>query len=160
MGRMLHREHTYDAPEAAVREMLLDPEFRRAVCVAQEALSHDVQVDRTDAAATMEIHQTQAVRGVPSVVTKLVGDTISLHQVESWTSPTRTQVEVRIEGQSGGIWGVNELREQGASTVQVIDWEIEAKIPLIGKKISEIVAALMGEALAIEHRVGQEWLAR
>lgn len=160
MGRMLHLEHTYDAAPAAVAEMLLDPEFRTAVCVAQEALSHEARITRTGASARVELDQVQAVRGVPSVVTKLVGDTITLHQVETWSSATQAAVDVRIEGQSGGITGTNVLQERGAATVQVIAWEIEVKIPLIGKKVSEIVADLMGEALAIEHRTGQEWLAR
>lgn len=160
MGRAVHREHHYAAEPSRVLEMLLDEEFRRAVCAAQDGTDVEVSVSRTDdERAQVLVTQAQAVRGVPSVVTSLVGEAITLRQSEEWTGHD-AQVQLTIVGQKGDVSGTTRLVGADSGTTVVIDWEVEVKIPLVGRKIAEIVADLLGDALDAEHRVGQEWLAR
>ncbi len=57
MSRRLHHQMTYDAPLAAVVEMLADPRFREAVCEYQRVLRSDVEIDRSGDAMTVIIEQ-------------------------------------------------------------------------------------------------------
>ena len=66
MSTSFSYELTYDAPLADVAAMLADPEFRKAVCDAQHALSRSVTVNGTTASGSVAIDYTQAATGVPS----------------------------------------------------------------------------------------------
>lgn len=160
MGKSLHLERSYEASPEQVAAMLLDPEFRTAVCLAQEVSSHAVALETEGEVTTLVIDQVQAVRGVPSIIAKIAGESTTLRQTETWTSPTEAEVEITIEGQPGEITGLNQLLADGAGTTQIIDWEVEVRIPLVGKKVADMVVGLMNDALDVEYEVGQEWLAR
>ena len=79
---------SYDAGPDDVYAMLTDPVFREKVCVAVRAVDHQVTVEGT----TVTIDQTQRVRKVPAFAAKLVGETITMHQVERWASPTAAKL--------------------------------------------------------------------
>ena len=151
--RFLHTA-SYDASPAEVYAMLTDQTFREKVCVAARSVHHQVSVEGT----TVTIDQTQQVRQLPAFAAKLVGETITLHQVEHWTSPTSADLELTIPGKPGQLRGDITLRPNGAETTYTIDGELKVGIPLVGGKLEGLVEGLLKTFLTREHRTGQDWL--
>jgi hypothetical protein len=150
-------EHTsrYDAQPPDVREMLLDATFREKVCVAVKSVDYSVAVD----GSTVVIQQSQRVRKIPAFAAKLVGETIEIHQVERWTSPTEAALELTIPGKPGHLRATVTLTESGGGTDYRADGELKVSIPLVGGKLESVIADLLTLFLTREHETGQAWLA-
>ena len=160
MTKRLEQDLTYDAPLAAVAAMLRDPEFREQVCERQRVLSHEVEMETDGDAATVRVERRQAVKGLPSVAAKIVGDEITIVHQETWRDLRAGDYAVGIPGKPGHISGTVTLREQGAQTVETVSLEISVSIPLIGGKLEGIVLDLLKAALRTEHEIGVAYLAR
>lgn len=158
MGHSVQRTQQWAATPERVREMLLDPAFREQVCAAQHVASHRVQVEQDGAASRVTIEQEQVVRDVPSVVTRIVGETLTIRQEEQWTGNT-AQVAITLPAHSSGrITGTTRLVPDGDGTRVEVDWDIVVSIPLVGKKVASIVADVLGHALDVEDAQAQAWL--
>jgi len=46
----------------------------------------------------------------------------------------------------------------GAGTVEVVELEIKAKVPLIGGKLENLMAEQVRDGMDTEREVGQSWL--
>jgi len=149
----------YDAPPAEVYAMLVDPKFREKVCVAVKSPTSSVDVAPAGGGVRVSIHQTQRVRKIPTFAAKLVGETIEIHQVESWTSPTRAALELTIPGKPGHLQATITLTPNGEGTDYLADGELKVGIPLVGGKLESLIAGLLELFLTREHRTGQAWLA-
>ena len=100
MSKKLSIDLAYDAPIAAVSEMIADPAFREQVCDAQHALSKSVAITGT----TVSIRYEQEVSGVPGFAKKVVGDAIEVHQDEVWSDDFVTgDITVTLPGKPGSI---------------------------------------------------------
>lgn len=155
MATSLRKDLAYDADPAAVAAMLADPAFREEVLERQHVLrgSATVQGD------TVVVEQVQSAADLPSFARKFVGDEIVIVQTERWTG-TDADLHLAIPGKPGDITGTVRLTPAGAGTVEVVDLTVKVSIPLVGGKIEKLVAEMIGKALAKEHEVGREWLAR
>ena len=160
MTTRLHHVLTYDATLADVAAMLADPAFREDVCRRTHTTRHDVSIEGSEAGMTVSIDQAQSASGVPSFARKFVGDEIVIVQTERWGSTTAADLHLTIPGKPGDITGGITLSPAGAGTVEVVDLTVKVSIPLVGGKIEKLVADMIEKALAKEHQVGQEWLAR
>ena len=156
MSTTLTHELTYDAPLADVAAMLSDPAFREEVCRGQRALACKVRIE----GSRVEVDYEQAAQGVPSFARKFVGDTISISQRESWSSPDAATVTMTIPGKPGEIRGTVRLAEAGGSTTQRVNLDIRVSLPLVGGKIEGLISDLLRKALAKEEQVGRDWLSR
>lgn len=155
MGTRVVKELVYDAPVEQVSAMLQDPAFR-------ERAMERMRVLRGSATAqdgVVTIDQVQAARGLPSFVTKVVGDEIRIVQVERWTSVDHADVQVSIPGKPGEMTGSVDLAGSGERTVETVELDITVRVPFVGGKMEGVVAEMFGKALATEHRTGVEWLA-
>lgn len=159
MSKRLQHELTYDAPLAEVAAMLRDPAFRVKVCERQRVISHDVTVAAEGDAADVQVERVQAVTGVPSVATKVVGDEITIVHRENWRDLTSGDYTVGIPGKPGQISGTVSLREDGARTIETVDLTVTVSIPLVGGKLEGVVVDLLKAALRTEHEVGVTHLA-
>ena len=65
-----------------------------------------------------------------------------------------------IPGKPGQMNGGITLTSSGDTTVETVDVEIKVSIPLVGSKISGLIADLMRKALAAEEAVGRDYLSR
>jgi len=147
---------TYDAPVSDVAAMVADPVFRERVCEAQHALSAKVSIEGTGVA----IVYTQAVRGVPSFATAFVGDTIEVHQDESWSTDfTRGEITITLPGKPGEVSGTAVLAERAGRTVETVTLTATARVPLVGGKLEKLILGLFEKALMREHEVGVGYLA-
>jgi hypothetical protein len=159
MSTSLSYELTYDAPLTDVAAMLADPEFRKAVCDAQHALSRSVTIDGTTQSGRVAIDYTQAATGIPSFAKKIVGDTIEIVQREEW-SGNRATLEITIPGKPGDMKGSISLAEAAGTTIERVAVEIRVSVPLVGGKIERLIEEILVKAFKKENQVGREWLAR
>jgi hypothetical protein len=54
--------------------------------------------------------------------------------------------------------GTIELVPDGAGTVEVVELEIKAKVPLVGGKLESLMADQVRDGMDTEREVGQAWL--
>lgn len=156
MSKQLSVELTYDAPLSSVAAMIADPAFRQRVCEAQHALSASVTVEGTKVALVYA----QRVQGLPGFATKLVGDTIEVHQDETWSADfAKGDITVTLPGKPGELAGTATLVERGGATVETVALTATARVPLVGGKLEDLILGIFEKALKKEHQVGVAWLA-
>lgn len=160
MSKRLQQKLVYEAPLAEVAAMLADTAFREEVCRNQRATSYDVSIEGDAGARTVRIQMDQPTDKVPSFAKKIVGESTTIVQTETWTSADRGDIHVSIPGKPGEMRGTATLVETGGVTTETVDLDITVKIPLIAGKIEELLAKLLGSALRAEERTGKAWLAR
>jgi hypothetical protein len=156
-------EMRYDAPADRVYAMVTDEEFRERVCVAVRSVRHSVGVahNGSDASvgATVTVRQAHRVVNAPGFARRLVGDTLEIVQVETWADAGGGRLEVTTPGRPGHLRGTVTLSAVGAQTLQTVAGDLHVPVPLVGTRLEEIVAGLLGKAMDVEQRVGREWLA-
>lgn len=160
MSRQLLHRLTYDAPAAAVAEMLADPEFRKEVCAAQRVTRADVSVERIGDHLEVVVDQWQHTAGVPSFARKFVGEETNVVQAESWATPLLGDIVVTLPGKPGDIRGTATLTESDGVTTETVDLTIKVGIPLIGGKLEDLLRDLMTKALEAENAAGRAYLSR
>ncbi len=156
MTARLLQQLVYDAPVAAVRDMLLDPAFRDQVLADQHVLRGSARVD----GSVVTVDRVMASNGLPSFATKIVGHEIEIVQVETWTSDDHADVEITIPGKPGEIHGTIDLHERDGRTVERVDLTVHVRIPLVGSKVEALVENMLEKALDREEETGTRWLAQ
>ncbi|WP_182380046.1 DUF2505 domain-containing protein [Nocardioides sp. WS12] len=157
--RLLHTM-VYDAPADAVAAMLSDASFREEVCTNQRATAFNVKVDGDVNSKDVRIEMTQPTDRIPSFAKKIVGNETTIVQTEKWSSPTQGDIHVTIPGKPGEMIGTATLVEVDGVTTETVDLQVTVKIPLVGGKIEELLAKLLGSAMRAEERTGKAWLSR
>ena len=160
MATRLLYEMVYEAPAERVAAMLSDPAFREEVCREQLAVTYEVAIDGDASAKKVRIQMDQPTEGIPSFAKRIVGDTTTILQTESWTSPTHGDIEVSIPGKPGDMRGTAVLVEKDGITTETVDLQVTVKIPVIAGKLEEVIAKLLRSALKREQRVGVRYLSR
>lgn len=149
----------YDAPADRVYAMVTDEEFRNQVCVAVGSTRHEVAVSPSDGGATVSVRQSQRVRGAPGFAKAMVGHSLEILQVETWSDAGGGRLEVTTPGRPGHLRGTVTLSAVGSGTVQTVTGDLHVGVPLVGARLEELVGNLLGKAMTVEERVGREWLA-
>lgn len=153
----------FDAPPGAVFAMLGDSAFREEVCRAVGADSYDVSVTSTETTFEAMVETSSPVDGMPTIVRKFLGSTLTLHQVERWTSPTVGTMEVSLPGTPGSFRGTIVLGPDGpdgTGSAQTVEADIKVGVPLVGSKIEAMIGSGLGHVLKVQARVGADWLTR
>jgi uncharacterized protein YndB with AHSA1/START domain len=151
-------ELTYDAPPAAVFEMLADPAFREATCAAQDVISAEVRLDRDGDGFTLTVDQEQRTDDLPSFARTFAGSSTRAIQREEWADPTGGTVHIDTPGKPSHIAGTITLRPDGSGTREVVELEIKVKVPLVGGKLEKLLADKVTAGMDAEHGVGVEYL--
>jgi hypothetical protein len=151
-------ELSYDASPAEVFEMLADPAFRETVGKALDVVSADITLARDGDGFTLTNDQVQRTGGLPSFAKKIAGDTTRVIQTEEWSSPTGGTLRIDAPGKPTSMAGTIELVPDGAGTVEVVELEIKARVPLIGGKLESLMADQVREGMDAEREAGQAWL--
>jgi hypothetical protein len=143
-----------------VRAMLVDPDFRQAVCSFQQVEDSAVTIEEfDDGSMTVDLDRTYGTDLVPSFARKFVGDTIALVQREEWSNPTEARFEVSIPGKPGDLTGTARLVQSGPDAVETVSMDVKVSIPLVGGKLEDLIAGLLRDAFKAENKVGVKWLA-
>jgi hypothetical protein len=158
-------EIRYDADPARVFEMLSDPAFQEAKCVASGALEHAVEVSLAeDGGATVLCRRKMPTEHVPDFVRSFIGATLTLVETQTWRPAghdgSRTgAIAVQIEGAPVRFAGSLALVADGGGTLEPIEGELKASVPLLGGQIERAAEPAVMAAIKVEQRTGITWLA-
>lgn len=156
----------YDADPDAVFGMLCDPAFQEQRCVATGALEHEVVVEEfDDGGTTITSRRTMPTDEVPEFIRTFVGRTLVVAEIQDWTGPDADGARdgtlvLEITGAPVRMTGSLRLVAEGPGTVEVIDCDLKAAVPLVGGKIERSVEPAIRSAIRVEERTGRAWLAR
>ena len=149
-----------------VHALLIDPAFQEAKCAA----TTNNGVYTVKVGGGVDGHRVLTERqlpsdGLPDMARSFVGDHLTIIEVLDWVGPaadgSRTSaVDIHIKGAPLTVKGTIRLQPQGKRTVEVIEAELKANVPLIGGKLERAAADPINAAIGIEIELLREWLAR
>jgi hypothetical protein len=159
---------SYSATPDRVFAMLLDPAFQEKVCLATGALDHSVDVEPVGGSgsvdgATITTTRKLPADGLPDFVRTFVGETLDVMRVDHWgpledDGSRRGTIVVEIHGTPVRLSGTMVMRGQGSGTVEDVEGDLKASVPLVGGKIERAAEPAVRAAVSKEQEVGTEWL--
>lgn len=154
----------YAAIPADVFAMLIDKAFQDRKLSQTGALSWDVEIRADAAGAVVTSRRALPTDQVPDAFRALVGPQITISQTETWgpAGPDGARTGTLVVEVGGAPIKMNatlSLSATGAGTVERVDGELKARVPLIGGKIERSAEPAVRAAIDAEERIGQAWLA-
>lgn len=155
----------YAATPDEVFAVLSDPAFQEAKCAATAAVKHSASVETSGDQTVITTERVLPSDGLPDFAKNMVGETFKVAERQEWgaraADGTRTgTVTMQVVGVPLSLLGSLALRPSAGGSVETIDAELKAKIPLLGGKIEKAAAPPIQEAVDIEISTCREWLAR
>lgn len=156
--------HPIDVHESFV--MLTDVGYQELRCERAGAADHTVTVepDGGDTVVTTQRHL--PTTRFPDFVRAVVGPQLLVVETVRWgradsDGEREGAMSVELPGTPVRFIGGVHLRRgpDGTSTVHVVDGDLEANIPLLGKKVEAAVAPEISGIVQLEQQVAEEWLA-
>jgi hypothetical protein len=144
--------------------MIADEDFQNSKCTATGALRHTVSIsaqgDRTIIVSTRDMPSDS----FPSFVKSMVGETLAVTETQDWGPPSQDGARqggltVHIAGAPINLNGTLSLAAGGQGTVETIEGDLKAKIPILGGKVEQAAAPAIQSAIRVESETGQAWLA-
>ena len=153
----IHATNEFAAPVETVFAMLTDRVFLRAVCLATDPVESDVTVEGLHTS-------TRRVMPSPSVVKRLAGPTLTIVDNITWDSTPvdgvrRGTTLVSVEGMPAEVVGTVTLAPGGRGSLLTYLGELTVRVPFLGPGIAKQAAPALLEALDVQQRVGDEYLA-
>jgi hypothetical protein len=155
----------YAATPEEVFAVLSDAKFQEAKCAATAALKHSATVKTLGERTVITTERELPSDGLPDFARSMVGATLKVTETQDWgpASDDGTRqgtVEMGVAGAPISLKGVVSLKPGGSGTVEALQAELKARVPLIGGKMEKAAAPPIEEAIAIEHQTAVEWLNR
>jgi hypothetical protein len=152
----------YLRPPSDVFAMLIDEDYVRAR--AEATGGSDVQAAVREVGDTVEITNTRVVPAdVPAFARSMVGDSIRISETHIWGPDADGHREGTFEASFGSgpvaARGRLHLMPDGAGATCTLEGQIKASVPLVGRKIEQMVHDQIAAALVIEQELGTSWLA-
>ena len=102
---------------------------------------------------------------LPDMARSFVGDHLTIIEVLDWSSPgpdgsRSSLVDIHIKGAPLTLKGTVRLEPSGSKTLEVIEAQLKANVPLIGGRLERAAADPINAAIRIEIELLREWLAR
>jgi len=154
----------YAATPHEVFTMLADEAFQTRKCAATGALNHTVSIsaqgDRTVIVSSRDL----PTDGFPAFVKSLVGATLAITETQDW-GPAGTDgaregtLTVDIVGAAIDLDGTLSLTPAGQGSVESVEGDLKARVPLFGGRIEKAAAPAIESAISAEREIGQAWLA-
>jgi hypothetical protein len=153
----------YAATPLEVFAMLADETFQARKCAANGALSHSVSIkaqgDRTIIVTSRDL----PTESFPDFVKGLVGATLAVTETQDWgpAGPDGARegtLTVDIAGAPIDMDGTLTLTPNGRGSIESVDGDLKARIPLIGGKIEKAAAPAIESAIRVERETGLAWL--
>jgi len=155
----------YAASPEEVFAVLTDQAFQEAECAATGAIRHTATVTTEADRTVITTERVLPTSGMPDFAKNMVGETLKVTESQDWgpadgDGSREGTVSMAVAGVPVALKGTLSLAPGGAGTVEAIDADLKASVPLIGGKIEKAAAPPVEDAITIEQRVAQEWLAR
>jgi hypothetical protein len=163
--RLTTREEL-DGTVDQVHALLTDRAFQEAKCAATTNDGmYTVDVGGGADGQRVRTERQLPSDGLPDMARSFVGDHLTIIEVLDWVGPaadgSRTSaVDIHIKGAPLTVKGTIRLQPHGRRTVEVIEAELKANVPLIGGKLERAAADPINAAIGIEIELLREWLAR
>ena len=147
-------------------EMLCDPAYHELRCERSGALDQTVAVETQDGSTVVTTRRHLPSEGVPDFARAFVGPQILLVETVRWgAADTDGEREAAMSIDMPGLpityTGGIHLRvgSEPGTTDHVVDGDLEANIPFLGRRVEEAVAPRIHEIIQVEKQVAEEWLA-
>jgi hypothetical protein len=152
----------YDHPPADVFAMFTDADYVRAR--AEATGGRDIEAAVETNGDTVEITNSRSIAAdVPSFARSMVGDSIRINETHIWGPAAEGSREGTFEVKFGTVpvtlRGRLKLVPDGAGAIATLEGQIKATVPLVGRKIEQLVHDQVAAALVIEQELGTSWLA-
>lgn len=147
----------YPAKAEVVIRMLTDPAYYPAKFKAMNQPKFEVLSQRAegDNFSIKLKRQVPLQTPVPGMLKKLLPSETTLVHEDSWNAASRSgRMSVEVPGIPVDLSCKTSLRDDGAGSVLVYDWDIRARIPLIGGVLEKFLAADMEKTWAKDNEVG------
>lgn len=155
----------YPTDPDAVVDLRLREDFLAEVARRTGALSHELEVTTgDDGAGRSVVRRTVPTDEFPDVARRFVGDTMVIVEEIEWDrrdGGTRTgTARMHAEGMPVELNGTIRLRPADEGSVEVIEGEIKARVPLVGGRIEKAIAPALREGLDTQAATMRDWLTR
>ena len=155
----------YSASPEEVFAVLADQAFQDAKCAATAALRHTAAVSTQGDRTVITTERVLPTDGMPDFAKSMVGETLKVTETQDWgpagdDGSRQGTVSMAVAGVPVSLKGSLSLAPGGPGSVETIDADLKASVPLIGGKIEKAAAPPVEDAIAIEQRLAEEWLAR
>ena len=159
----LHAEQRYPATPDEVAAMLADEEFVRRWCDATGAVDTTVSVEG-DPTRAFTVTTTRAfpTDRFPAFARGMLGSALQVTQTDEWTKASDGTWSASSEASTGGVPARLTARAalvaEGDLTRQVVEGEVTASMAFVAGKAESLMHDQVQRALAVQERVGREWL--
>jgi hypothetical protein len=155
----------YAATPKEVFAVLSDVKFQEAKCAATAAIKHSADVKTVGDHTVITTERVLPSDGLPDFAKSMVGDTLKVTETQDWGPASadgsrRGTVDMAVAGAPIALKGTLMLAPGGGGTVERLDAELKARVPLIGGKIEKAAAPPIEEAIDIEAQTAAKWLVR
>lgn len=153
----IHARNDFAATPDQVFAMLTDRVFLRATCLASDPHEHEVSVEGM-------VARTRRVVTSPSAVAALAGPRMTVIDQITW-GPLDGGIRhgstlIDVLGLPAKLVGKVQLAPGGRGTVLDYAGELTVSLPIIGSSLAKQAAPFLLEALEIQQRVGEQYLAK
>lgn len=153
----------YSASPDEVFAAVADPAFQAAKCDATSLGQYTVDVtDRGDrTVVTTERHLPSGQ--LPAFVQSFVGKDFTISETQDWgpLQPDGSRVcdlRLHVAGTPLTLTGTVTMRAGGPGTVEDVEADLRANVPLIGGRIEQAAAEPIRDAIRIEGEVLESWV--
>jgi hypothetical protein len=155
----------YAGTPEEVFAVLSDVKFQEAKCAATAAVKHSADVKTVGDHTVITTERILPSDGLPDFAKSMVGPTLKVTETQDWGPASsgggrRGTVDMTVAGAPIALQGTMMLAPGGGGTVETIEAELKAKVPLIGGKIEKAAAPPIEEAIDIEALTAAKWLKR
>jgi hypothetical protein len=157
----LKETFSYPAGVEEVFALISDDAFRTKTAEDTKArdVSTKVEKDGNDTVVTLVRTQPATSSKVPDFVKKLIGDTVTIKQVERWAAPgadgNRTAtVTMKVAGKPAGFKGKATLKADGKGAEFVVSGDVKVDVPFVGKKVEPLIAKAIEASLRYDVKAG------
>lgn len=148
-------------------EMLTDHAYQVRRCERSGALDQTVQVESDpDGTTTVTTQRHLPSDGIPDIAKTVVGPQLLVVETVRWGSPDADgeregAMSLELPGLPISFTGGVHLRRgaEAGVTDHVVDGDLEARVPLLGRRLEAMVAEQVHEIVQLEEVVAREWLA-
>ena len=158
---------TIKAPVDTVLKTFVDEAFVRHVTELGGAQFESFEVNGdTSTAFTATTVRSMGSDKLPDAVKKFVKNGVKFTQVDTYDAPaadgSRTvRTEIKASGLPVGATAQQQVKPLGEQETSVdVTGEVQANIPLVGKKIAAAAEPYIGKALTLQAREAEAWISK
>ncbi len=157
---------TIDHPASPERvfAMLCSEEFQNRTCARSGAQEHEATVVEHGSGVRITTRRRMPTDDFPDLVKGMVGATVVILGVQNWGAAgpdgsRQATLTVEVEGTPVTLTGTVSLAPGGAGTIETVEGELTARVPLFAGKVEKAAAPAFLAGIRVEGRVAREWLA-